>query len=331
MAAKLILSTVAATALMGASAFAQVQTTETDPRFMPRVYGSTAIVGVDYGQGATTTNVRTIAAPTQPVETYNTLTNTVRVIEPVTQTVQTRISAPVTYTDTGVVKAQHFKQGDLSTQEYNALLEEADRIRAYQVNNQQYSYGISQEYSHSEPITSAPASSGSYEIELFATEPGTLEDTVNYAETTPITSYSQPAFTTAHTVTKGDTLYNISKRYAVTVDALQTANDLYGNTIGLGQVLTIPSSTTIINENTYVAPLTMASTSPAPVTLVRNVEPVPGQSSGVYAVLPKDTLYSISRRACVKVADLISTNGISNPNTLQPGQRLTMPAGHCLN
>lgn len=322
MAAKLILSTVAATALISASALAQVQTTETDPRFMPRVYGSTAITGVDYGQGA-----RTIAAPTQSVQTYNTMTNTVRVVEPVTQDVQTIISAPVTYTDTGVVKAQHFKQGDLSNEEYNALLEEADRIRAYQVNNSQYSYGSSQVFT-----APTPGVSESYEIELFDSEPVALEDTVVYAETTPITSFSQPNTSTAHTVIKGDTLYNISKRYAVTVDAIQSANGLYGNTIGLGQVLTIPSSTTIISENTYVAPLTMASTSsPAPVTLVRNVEPIPGQSSGIYAVLPKDTLYSISRRACVKVADLISTNDISNPNTLQPGQRLTMPAGHCLN
>ena len=322
MAAKLILSTVAATALMGASAFAQVQTTETDPRFMPHVYGSTSVVGVDYGQGAST-----IAAPTQSVETSSISTNTVRVVEPVTQDVQTIISAPITYTDAGVVKAQHFKQGDLSTEEYNALLEEADRVRAYQVNNDKYSYGISQENT-----SSAPVAAGSYEIELFAPEAVALEDTVVYAETTPITSFSQPADTTAHTVTKGDTLYNISKRYAVTVDAIQSANGLYGNTIGLGQILTIPSSTTIISENTYVAPLTLASTtSPAPVTLVRNVEPIPGQSSGVYAVLPKDTLYSISRRACVKVADLIATNGISNPNALQPGQRLTMPTGHCLN
>ena len=327
MAAKLILSTVAATALMGASAFAQVQTTEEDPRFAPRVYGNTAVVGVDYGQGATTTEVTTIAAPTQAVETHNTITNTIRVVEPVTKDIQSVISAPVTYTDTGVVKAQHFKQGDLSTEEYNALLEEADRVRAYQVNNNQYAYEEDQVFTQA-----APGISESYEIELFDAESGVIEDTVIYAETTPIAPFEQPIASTAHTVIKGDTLYNISKRYAVTVDALQNANDLDGNTIGLGQVLTIPSSTTIISENTYVAPLTMASTSsPAPVTLVRNVEPIPGQSSGIYAVLPKDTLYSISRRACVKVADLISTNAISNPNALQPGQRLTMPAGHCLN
>lgn len=325
MAAKHFTLSVALTALMGSAAFAQVQTTttETDPRFAPRVYGSYSVTGADYGQGATVTQAQTATTPAAPVVTYQTNQNTVRVVEPVTQDIQTVISSPITYSDTGVVKAQHFKQGDLSTEEYNALLAEADRIRAYQGTNQAYTYSAPQS-----TISTAPVDN-SYEIELFA-EPVAVEDTVVYAETTPIESYAAPATTTAHTVIKGDTLYNISKRYAVTIDALQSANSISDNNIGLGQVLTIPSSTTIISENTYVAPLTMASTS-SPVTLVRNVEPVPGQTSGVYAVLPKDTLYSISRRACVKVADLIATNGIANPNTLQPGQRLTMPAGHCLN
>lgn len=325
MAAKILLTGLAGAALLSSAAFAQVQTTETDPRFMPRVYGSTAITGVDYGQGATTTQAATIAAPSQPVETYTITPNTVRIVEPVTQDIQTAISAPITYSETGVMKAQHFKQGDLSPAEYQALLEEADRIRAYQVTNENYtgiSYGATQAAVQSAPVTN------DYEIELFA-EP-VPAGTITYAETTPVTTYAAPQPTTGHTVIKGDTLYNISKRYAVTVEALQTANNISGNNIGLGQVLTVPSSTTIISENTYVSPVTMASTS-SPVTLVRNVEPVPGQSSDIYAVLPKDTLYSISRRACVKVGDLIATNNITNPNTLQPGQRLTMPAGHCLN
>jgi len=330
MAAKLILSTVAATALMSSSAFAQVQTTETDPRFMPRIYGSTAVVGVDYGQGATTTQVTTtetttFAAPTQSVQT----TNIVRHIEPVMQDIQTTISSPVTYSDSGVVEAQHFKQGDLSAAEYQALLQEADRVRAYQVTNENYtgvSYGATQGSFQSAPVETT------YEIELFEPAPAPMADTIVYAETTPVAPMGTPMALSAHTVIKGDTLYNISKRYAVSIDAIQAANNLTGNGIGLGQVLTIPSSTTIISENSYVAPLTMVSTSSsAPVTLVRNVEPITGQASGIYAVLPKDTLYSISRRACVKVADLISANGITNPNALQPGQRLTMPAGHCLN
>ena len=139
MAAKLILSTVAATALMSVSAFAQVQSTETDPRFMPRVYGSTAVTGVDYyGQGATQTQAGTAqTVTTQSTITYAQPSTAIRVEAPVSQGFQTVIDAPITYSQEGVVKAQHFKQGDLSPSEYNALLEEADRIRAYQVKNQQ--------------------------------------------------------------------------------------------------------------------------------------------------------------------------------------------------
>ena len=335
MAVKQILSIVAASALLSSAAIAQVQTTdiasatETDPRFMPRIYGSTAIVGVDYGQGATTTaGTVTTTTGTAPIETVAPHSqDVVRVVEPVAQDFQATISAPITYSDAGVMKAQHFKQGDLSAAEYQSLLDEAERIRAYQVSNENYafpSYGSEQGYTQSAPAET------SYQIELFANEPTAQGETVTYADRMAVTTFSAPADFTSHVVAKGDTLYNISKRYAVTVDALQTANNLRGNNIGLGQVLTIPTSTTIISENTHVAPLTMASTS-SPVTLVRNVEPVPGQSSAIYAVLPKDTLYSISRRACVKVGDLISANGITNPNALQPGQRLTMPAGHCLN
>jgi len=326
MALKLILSSVAATALLSATAFAQVATTETDPRFMPRTYGSYAVTGADYGQGTAANNSQTISAPTQSVQTYEYAPSTVRVEQPVVQDFQTVISAPVTYADTGVVKAQHFKQGDLSEAEYQALLEEADRIRAYQVTNKNYT-GVS--YAATQGSVSTSPVDTSYEIELFA-DPVSAAPSASHAETKPLTSYLAPAATTAHTVIKGDTLYNISKRYAVTVSELQTANNLTGDAIGLGQVLNIPSATTIISENTWVQPVTMASTS-APVTLVRNVEPIISPTSGVYAVLPKDTLYSISRRACVKVADLISVNGISNPNALQPGQRLTMPQGHCLN
>lgn len=330
MAVKRILSCVTATALLSVTAAAQVQSTETDPRFTPRIYGSTAVVGVDYGQGAKTTPAATTPAVTQTAPqtvTYTESSGVVRVVQPVTQDFQSTISAPITYSDAGVVKAQHFKQGDLSAAEYQSLLDEAARIRAYQVTNE--NYAATPNNTQQSEVEFAPSETP-YEIELFAAEPAPLNEAAIFAETAPVTSFSAPATITSHVVAKGDTLYNISKRYAVTLDALQIANSLDSNNIGLGQILAIPPSATVISENTYVAPLTMASTS-APVTLVRNVEPVPGQSSGVYAVLPKDTLYSISKRACVKVGDLIATNGITNPNALQPGQRLTMPAGHCLN
>ena len=60
------------------------------------------------------------------------------------------------------------------------------------------------------------------------------------------------------------------------------------------------------------------------------VQAVTTDTDTIYAVLPKDTLYAISRRTCVKVPALIAANGIADANALQPGQKLTIPAGHCL-
>ena len=49
----------------------------------------------------------------------------------------------------------------------------------------------------------------------------------------------QPAGAIYHTVEKGDTLYNISRRYGITVDALKQLNNLVDNNIGIGQKLRV--------------------------------------------------------------------------------------------
>ncbi len=51
---------------------------------------------------------------------------------------------------------------------------------------------------------------------------------------TPVQRYVE------HTVTVGDTLYNISKRYNTTVDSIRKANNLTDNSIRIGQVLVVP-------------------------------------------------------------------------------------------
>lgn len=324
MATKFLLASITATALLSAPAFAQAQVqTQTDDRFAPRIYGSTAVTSTTYGQAQIQSQPTTIR----------------RVVEPVTQDFQTTIFSAPTYSQTDVVKAQHFKPGDLSDAEYQALLDEADRIRSYQESNGYISdsYTAQSGYisdsstvTYDAGTTTVYPSSESYEIEMFAPATTPVE-TITYAETTPIqTSAISSYATTTHSVLKGDTLYNISKRYNISVDELKSANYMSDNNIGIGQVLNVPASTTIISENTYIAPVTTVSTNPN-LTYIRNVEPISGQNNGIYAVLPKDTLYSISRRACVKVGELIAVNGIASPNAIKPGQRLTMPQGHCLN
>lgn len=320
MAAKIILASVAASVLLSSMASAQVHN-EPDERFAPRIYGSTAVTPAQYGQSQATHQTTTIN----------------RVVEPVTQDFQSTILAAPTYAEGEIVRAQHFKPGDLSDAEYQALLDEADRVRAYQNNNGYISgdytddvtYGTeaSAGTTYGVETTTVYPSTGTYEIELF--EPVTsAANTVTYAETTPVQTLST-ASTTTHSVLKGDTLYNISKRYNVSVNSLKSANSMSDNNIGIGQVLNIPSNTMIVTQDTYVAPVSTVSTN-SNLTYIRNVEPIKTQNN-VYAVLPKDTLYSISRRTCVKVSDLIAVNSISSPSSIQPGQRLKMPAGHCLN
>ncbi|WP_409433752.1 LysM peptidoglycan-binding domain-containing protein [Litorimonas sp. RW-G-Af-16] len=288
-----------ATMLVAIAGSASAQTAADDDRFKPRVYGSLGVTPAY--QGGTVELY-------QPESETDTSTVT-RVVEPVEPSVTTLINAPVTYTETGVVKAQHFKQGDLSETEYQALLNEADRVRAYQ--------GTS-------ATTASSTISPAYEIQLYETAPTTT------TVTEPVQS---AAISTAHSVAKGDTLYNISKRYGTTVAALQDANGLSGTAISLGQTLTIPGNAIPQQSlNTTMAQPIFAS---APVqqgyVTRRVVQPVStSPNSSVYAVLKKDTLYSISRRTCVSVGDLISTNSLSNPNALTPGQRLTLPSGHCL-
>ena len=44
----------------------------------------------------------------------------------------------------------------------------------------------------------------------------------------------------SHTVVKGDTLYNLSRRYGTSISSIQRANGISGTTIRLGQKLKIP-------------------------------------------------------------------------------------------
>lgn len=315
MATKIILASVAASVLLSSTTFAQVQHQGED-NFAPRTYGSTAVTPVDYRY----------YTPTNQSTTVN------RVVEPVTPNFQGTILTAPTYTPSDVVRAQHFKRGDIPEAQYQALLEEADRIRAYQTSNT-YNTDTYTSDTYTTDVTSygdTSYGSNGYGVELFEPEVSTAS-TVTYTEATPVQTFSN-SYVTSHHVLKGDTLYNISKRYDVSLDSLKSANNISANNISIGQMLNIPSAATVVSTNTYSNTYSspVSTTSDSNLTYIRNVEPIIGQSN-IYAVLPKDTLYSISRRACVKVADLISRNAISSPSAIQPGQRLTMPDGHCLN
>ena len=56
----------------------------------------------------------------------------------------------------------------------------------------------------------------------------------------PAKSAARPPVLKTHQVQRGDTLYNISRRFGVTVEALRRANDLKSDEVQLGQKLLVP-------------------------------------------------------------------------------------------
>ncbi|ASK28084.1 LysM peptidoglycan-binding domain-containing protein [Neisseria chenwenguii] len=100
-----------------------------------------------------------------------------------------------------------------------------------------------------------------------------------------------------HRVADGDTLFNISKRYNLSVADLITANNIKGNNIRKGQLLKVSAS----------AP------NKAKQSNIRNVS---------YTVRKGDTLNTISSRFNVDINDIRRWN--RNTRTVNPGQRLKL-------
>ena len=97
---------------------------------------------------------------------------------------------------------------------------------------------------------------------------------------------------TTYTVVKGDTLYGIANKFGVSVNNLKDINNLSNNTLSIGQVLKIPSSTS--NKLTYT-------------------------------VKKGDTLYSIARTYNTDVNTIKRLNNLSG-NNLSIGQTLILPS-----
>ena len=105
-----------------------------------------------------------------------------------------------------------------------------------------------------------------------------------------------PTTTTTYTVTSGDTLYSIAKKYNTTVDKIKQQNNLSTNTLSIGQKLEIPTSEFIEVPTTTTT----------------------------YTVVPGDTLYSIARQYNTTVNNIKTLNNLTN-NLLVVGQELLIP------
>lgn len=104
------------------------------------------------------------------------------------------------------------------------------------------------------------------------------------------------------TISRGDTLNKLAQEYGTTAEELIEANCLVKSQLEPGATLYIP-----------------AEALPTPVSCGR-----PGGWSYTYVVQPGDTLFSISRRAGVSVAQIKQANCLRSDN-IRVGQKLFLP------
>ncbi|OLT14784.1 hypothetical protein BJF80_12520 [Serinicoccus sp. CUA-874] len=126
---------------------------------------------------------------------------------------------------------------------------------------------------------------------------------------------------TTHTVTAGDTVYDIAARYDVSPRALVRANSLPdgGRWIMPGARLRIP-----VGGDTDVAP---AASAPAPSSGSEkggSASSSGASSGGTVTVRGGDTLTDIAARHGVSVADIARANDLQDTRLIYPGQELRL-------
>ena len=136
-----------------------------------------------------------------------------------------------------------------------------------------------------------------------------------------------------HEVQTGDTLYSISKKYGVSVSAIQEANGFSDNGIKVGQKIKIPDAT-VSASATASAPaqtsktVTASSNSPAVSESSSSAAAkTSANSDGTYIVQKGETWFGISKKHGISVADLQKLNGVGSDAALKVGQKIKVPGG----
>lgn len=117
-----------------------------------------------------------------------------------------------------------------------------------------------------------------------------------------------------HTISKGDNLSVLAKKYGVKTKDIVEANPNAPKILKLNSVLLIPNNTNNTTVKTKSTE-TVANTTPAPFSI-----------PGSHEILPKETLWGISKKYNVSVEDLKKANPLLESEGLKIGQQITIPS-----
>ncbi|MEN9216496.1 MAG: peptidoglycan DD-metalloendopeptidase family protein [Gloeomargarita sp. HHBFW_bins_162] len=150
------------------------------------------------------------------------------------------------------------------------------------------------------------------------------------------------ALVVEHRVRAGETLWQLSHLYQVTVEAIAQLNGLRPDQVlAVGQVLKIPPRSQEVAPNRVEnllarvrqqalaregrLPANVAAMMDSPSLVEHGAQEVSPKKMSHYRVQPGDTLSTIARRFRVPLAELVRLNRLSNPDLLFVGQTLRLP------
>lgn len=108
----------------------------------------------------------------------------------------------------------------------------------------------------------------------------------------------------SYVVKKGDNLYSIARQYGINVSDLKKYNNLASDVLSIGQIIEIPSSTSIVT--------------PSEDDIINE--------ENTYIVQRGDTLYSISKKYGVSIEDIRNANNLTS-DILTVGSTIIIPIG----
>lgn len=167
------------------------------------------------------------------------------------------------------------------------------------------------------PDTPIPGPTALPSIGEEGTEEASANVNVEGSETDELVSGDECTYT----VEPGDSLYLIAINNDTTVADIQAVNDdLVGAApvLQIGQVIQMP-------DCEPGAAAEAEETEEAQETVEGDTTPLPGEAQ-TYTVQPGDTLFDIATRFGVTVNAIVRANEMSNPNDLDIGQELIIPA-----